>query len=414
MRGDIADKEGRTRRQHQKNLKAILESASAGPSKIRKMESNEDVMEYHYFIAEMEERGIPEQCWSTKLQAVLSKKYQATVQSLTRDKRNQWDTLVEALTEADQEFSVQAPYKFFTTLKEKGESFQKFAKRLSKLFWRMSRDQPETPDAKRSSGNISLHPYHLTLRHMPMPETTQLSQGPVLLRPNTFPIRGGTSPTTRAVDSGTPVIGRETLDTEEATGRDSDETRKRPRRRTHHHHHQALSRPTLMESEVSLNTSLREDPKLRTALDLSGVVRWAIMHTSARQKVNINLLQHIKKLDNDVPGKVAGKPVKQVMLDTGAHTTVICSDLILPGTPTDGILIVKGLGSGWMPCPYVKVPVHAKGETVELRALVMPRTILGRDILLGRDCPVLEYNWRINAAGTRPALPPPEIVELSE
>lgn len=106
--------------------------------------------------------------------------------------------------------------------------------------------------------------------------------------------------------------------------------------------------------------------------------------------------------------------MKQVMLDTGAHTTVICSDLILPGTPTDGILIVKGLGSGWMPCPYVKVPVHAKGETVELRALVMPRAILGRDILLGRDCPVLEYNWRINAAGTRPALPPPEIVELSE
>lgn len=58
--------------------------------------------------------------------------------------------------------------------------------------------------------------------------------------------------------------------------------------------------------------------------------------------------------------------------------------------------IVKGLGSGWMPCPYVRVPVHAKGETVELRALIMPRSIVGRDVLLGRDTPGLEYNWQIS------------------
>lgn len=125
---------------------------------------------------------------------------------------------------------------------------------------------------------------------------------------------------------------------------------------------------------------------------------------------------NIKTLENDekaiVPGKVAGKPVTQVMLDTGADTTVISSDLIPPGTPTDRTLIVKGLGSGWMLCPYVKIPVHAKGETVELRALVMPRSIVGRDVLLGRDTLGLEYNWWINAAGLKPALPPPVVEEL--
>lgn len=69
---------------------------------------------------------------------------------------------------------------------------------------------------------------------------------------------------------------------------------------------------------------------------------------------------------------------------------MIASDLIPPGIPTDGTLIVKGQGSGWMPCPYVGVLVHAKGDTVGLGALVMPRSVVGRDVLLGRDTPGLE------------------------
>lgn len=57
----------------------------------------------------------------------------------------------------------------------------------------------------------------------------------------------------------------------------------------------------------------------------------------------MNILEHIQQLKNDdrhiVPGEVAGKAVKQVVLDIGADTTVISSDLIPPGTPTDGTLI---------------------------------------------------------------------------
>lgn len=102
-------------------------------------------------------------------------------------------------------------------------------------------------------------------------------------------------------------------------------------------------------------------------------------------------------------GLVAGKDVKTIMLDTGADTSVAAGDLVLEGTTTQGTMIVKGLGREWMPCPFVSLPVFVKGKGVTLRALVFPRSIVGRDVWLGRDILGLDFDWHIRAIEATPA-----------
>lgn len=62
--------------------------------KVRKMEQDEEISDYFiFFKSEMEEQKVPKKRWANKLRVALSKKYHPTLQTLTQDQRNDWDTL---------------------------------------------------------------------------------------------------------------------------------------------------------------------------------------------------------------------------------------------------------------------------------------------------------------------------------
>lgn len=118
-------------------------------------------------------------------------------------------------------------------------------------------------------------------------------------------------------------------------------------------------------------------------------------------KVNVNILKHLGSISPDqsvmVLGVVCGRPVRNIMLDTGADTRVVSSDLVPDNAREEGIILAKGIGTEYIPCPFVSIPVTVKGTSVDIKAIVFPRSVVGWDVLLGRDIPGLQIIWHINA-----------------
>lgn len=96
-------------------------------------------------------------------------------------------------------------------------------------------------------------------------------------------------------------------------------------------------------------------------------------------------------------GIVNGKAINEIMLDTGAETSAVASDLVSHNAVPIRHLIVEGVMGSQMTCPVLRVPSVVKGKRVTIPALAVPRNILKHDMLLGRDTPRLHLNdWDID------------------
>lgn len=92
----------------------------------------------------MEARNVPHEKWAAALKPLLAKKYSAVSDSLSATNRRDWDKLTEALLNADECYTSQAPSKFFNEQKRVGESFPRYGSRLSKYSKQITKAMEQT------------------------------------------------------------------------------------------------------------------------------------------------------------------------------------------------------------------------------------------------------------------------------
>ena len=94
-------------------------------------------------------------------------------------------------------------------------------------------------------------------------------------------------------------------------------------------------------------------------------------------------------------GEVNGKVVSNMQIDTGACRTVVREDLVSRWTWKDSVVKLRIADNTEVKCPVADVIINIGNNTYQIVAAIVRQfpedVLLGRDVLLGKGVPLLEY-----------------------
>ena len=96
-----------------------------------------------------------------------------------------------------------------------------------------------------------------------------------------------------------------------------------------------------------------------------------------------------------VQGTVAGKKIKNILVDSGAEISVASEEIVPSSAKTKGQTMVAGATGAPVKCKLVDLPISIKGRNFQLQVAVLPQGSLSYPLLLGRDTPGLKIHWSI-------------------
>lgn len=421
-------------RNQEKSFKRMVETMkpSASTTTIRRMDHDEDISDYLIlFEGAMRDRAIPERRWGTQIQPLLTKRYYTAISALTLEEREDWETMEETLRAADAEANAQAPLNFFVASKNQGESFPRFCTRLTKYFNRMTDHLDTTRATKEMAVCIIIERFISTLPyqaqayvHAKEPETVAMActaaeeffgnnrlsianymgngryhprDAGNAYRDGGYQRQGGRQGDHhRRGDYQDRQGGYQRHQQQRYQRENNQEERQAEPQR--HGHRRGGSKFHNQKGDSQKETRQGGDSQKEPMCYRCGEM--GHYKTQCKAKVDVKLLEHLGNLTLDkkltTSGFVEGKEAKVITLDTGADTSVVSSDLVPDTIKNHGTVIMRGLGSE-IPCPQVEVDVIVKGRKLCLPALVLPRKVVGRDVLLGKTTPGLDVDWWIRS-----------------
>lgn len=296
------------------------------------------------------------------------------------------------LRAADAEANAQTPMNFFSAMKKSRGTFPRFCARLTKFYYRTTAHHPEMREAKEIGVTWIMERFIYSLPynaqayvHRRKPETVAQACS---LAEEFF----GNNRMSVANYKGNGQFHSRDTGGDRGQRRFGGQQQYQERGQRQRYYQQQQQRQPENKQEEKAVTPYKppqhrgdsKSPKNTKGEKEISCFRCGELGHYSRQckaKVDVKLLERLGSLPIDEKvterGLVAGRDVKTIMLDTGADTSVISSDLVPEGTPTEGTVIMRGMGGTWMPCPYVSLPIFVKGKEVRLRALVLPRKIVG-------------------------------------
>ena len=94
-------------------------------------------------------------------------------------------------------------------------------------------------------------------------------------------------------------------------------------------------------------------------------------------------------------GEVNGKFVSNIQIDTGACRTVVREDLVSRRTWKDTVVKLRIADNTELKCLVADVIIKIGNNTYQIEAAIVRQlpanVLLGRDVLLGKGVPLLEY-----------------------
>lgn len=95
-------------------------------------------------------------------------------------------------------------------------------------------------------------------------------------------------------------------------------------------------------------------------------------------------------------GKINGKQVDNMLLDTGAAITVVSEDIIPRETKNGNTIALRGLRPGITMFDLADVQLDLGGGKIDLEVAVAPSGTLTHPALIGRDVPGMEFTMKLN------------------
>jgi len=372
----------------------------------RKMDKDEDIVQYlDGFESTMIARGTPKLKWPAAIRPLLSKKFDATLASMPAADKDSWDTLKDALIHTESEENLQAPLNFFSSNKRQGETFLQYCTRLQRYFAKMTATKPKTPASQELALHVVIERFIETL---PFQAQAYLHErGPATINQACAQAEEYFSHHRLSVAN---YLGHGQFYQNSGGFYRQSHRQQQPWKQQQQQPPPATPPPQQQQQhgQPAGGAQPYKPPHRRGKCsndkkkDLSGVLCYRcgeMGHYSSQCKaqVRVNFIESRRVNANalSVPGKIAGKEVSDILLDTGADTSVVSHDLVPEGTKHEATVIMRSVTGTKMPCPQVTLPVEVNGSLINLSALVAPRRMLQRDTLLGTDCPGLVVQWSV-------------------
>lgn len=414
------DEQRRKDREEEKEAARERELRRSIPSP-KHMEEGADIVEYvELFESNMEARDIPKHMWAQTLIPLLSPTPRMAAQSLPAGDRQEYKKVREAVLATCQETYKRAGPTFFSLTKAQGESFQAYGTKLHRLCTRFSsadtiakvqervtierfihflpagaagfvRDRaPETltdtcrlADDYFSNHGMSISSYTGEYRlGGQKPHRREDNQKKPWRQGNPGGQQQHKKPWRDQHDNSEKAGGDQRM----SGGMDSVEERRPPKQ-------QQPPQPNKLQQQ-----SNKHSPRCYKC-NQSGHIA-----PNCPQKVNLISDYHRNEPLSStcvVQGQVAGKKIKNILVDSGAEISVASEEIVPLSAETKGQTMVAGATGTPVNCRLVDLPISIKGRDFQLQVAVLPQGSLSYPLLLGRDTPGLKIHWSIGPESSK-------------
>lgn len=379
------------------------------------MEEGADIVEYvELFESNMEARDIPKRMWAQSLIPLLSPTPRMAAQSLPAGDRSDYDKVREAALATCQETYKRAGATFFSLTKAQGESFQAYGTKLHRLCTRFSSADTIAKVQERVTIERFIHFLPAAAAGFVRDRAPKTLTDTCRLADDYFSNHGMSisSYTGEYRLGGQKPHRQEDYQKPWRQGNSGwQQQHKKPWRDQHDNSEKAggdqpvpgrvdsmvegrppPKQPQPSQPNKQQQQSNRYSPRCYKCNQTGHIA------SNCPQKVNLISDYHRDEPLSStcvVQGRVAGKKIKNILVDSGAEISVASEEIVPSSAETKGQTMVAGVTGTPVNCRLVDLPISINERDFQLQVAVLPQGSLSYPLLLGRDTPGLRIHWSI-------------------